>query len=99
MHSDSPITGHNIGDGQPLDGAPAPEEAGAEQSVALPAGVKRYVALRALDEQDNPGRTASLDRLPGSGGSGGSLDGLPGAGVPGAGAPGPRGPAFREGRG
>jgi hypothetical protein len=88
VHSNSPITGRNIDAAEPLSGAPEPAEAGTEQSATLPpGGVKRYVALRALDEQDNPGRTVSLDRSPGTAGP-------PGSGGPGSGSPGARRPCI-----
>ena len=38
-----------------LDGAPDPDEAGSEQSAPLPAGGKRYVALRAAGRAGQPG--------------------------------------------
>ena len=103
VHSDSPIDGGNIASAEPIGGAPEPAEAGTSQSASLPAGVKRYVAVRALDEQDNPGRTVALDRGPGadggsggSGGSGGPQYNLPQYNLPGAGGPGAGGPTGRR---
>ena len=41
---------------KPLSGAPEPAEAGTAQSMTLPTkGVKRYIAIRAIDEQGNVG--------------------------------------------
>jgi hypothetical protein len=53
--SSKPITGADFANLTPLAGAPEPADAGSRQSVALPPGVKRYVAIRALDEQGNAG--------------------------------------------
>jgi hypothetical protein len=84
VHSDRPISGSTFDEAEPLSGAPAPAKAGTAQRVALAAGVKRYVALRAGDEQGNVGRAIVVDRrapgggLPGGGGGGG-VGGAPGA--------------------
>jgi hypothetical protein len=56
--SDKPITAANFGSAQPLAGAPKPGAAGNEESMSLPAGAKRYVAVRAVDDQGNIGRPA-----------------------------------------
>jgi hypothetical protein len=82
--SDNPINEANFDQATPLDGAPEPDEAGAEQTVQIPPGARRYIAIRAVDEQGNVGRVSSLDFGPGgpdgSDGSGGPGDG--GAGGP-----------------
>jgi hypothetical protein len=54
--SNAPIAGGDFADAEALPGAPDPEVAGTEQSFELPAGVQAFVALRAVDEQGNPGR-------------------------------------------
>jgi hypothetical protein len=36
-------------------GAPAPAAAGTRQTLTLPAGHKRYIAIRAVDDQGNAG--------------------------------------------
>jgi hypothetical protein len=54
--SDSPIGGGDFGGAEALPGAPAPAAAGTEQSFELPGGARSFVALRAVDEQGNPGR-------------------------------------------
>ena len=58
--SDKPITGANFSSAQSLSGAPKPSTAGNEESMSLPAGVKRYVAVRAVDDQGNIGRPATI---------------------------------------
>ncbi len=60
--SDSPIDESNFGSANQLSGAPAPAAAGSAQSFAVPSGVKRYVAIRAVDDQGNVGRLAVVDR-------------------------------------
>src|SRR4029079_15323829 len=66
-----PLDESNFDTGTPLAGAPAPEAAGTEQTFEVPAGAERYVAIRAVDDQGNVGRSVTLDRGPGSGGGGG----------------------------
>ena len=74
--SDSPITGANFGAADAVAGAPAPGEAGDRLQVTLPASPKRYLAVRALDDQGNVGRTATIDtRPPGFAGGGPSAPG------------------------
>ena len=54
--SGRPITPERWSKAKPLSGAPEPAEAGTRQTVTLPSkGVKRYVAIRAVDEQGNVG--------------------------------------------
>ena len=45
----------------PSRGAPAPAAAGTTQSFAMPANPKRFVAIRAVDEQGNVGRIAQVE--------------------------------------
>jgi hypothetical protein len=59
--SDSPITAANFGQADPLAGAPDPAEPGTAQAYTPPAGAKRYLAIRAVDEQGNVGRPAIFD--------------------------------------
>jgi hypothetical protein len=56
--SASPITPQNFAQATPLPGAPAPAAAGSTQTYGLPAGVKRYVAIRAVDTAGNIGLPA-----------------------------------------
>jgi hypothetical protein len=66
--SDKPITGTTFDAAQRVDVAAKPKAAGAAEDIALPA-VKRYVAVRALDEPGTPGRPATVDGgKPGRGG-------------------------------
>jgi hypothetical protein len=96
VHSDNPITGQNFAAQEPVPGAPAPAAPGTAQSFDLPPQLKRYVAIRAVDEQGNVGRAAVMDTgaPPGGGGPGGpgGSGGTAGAGGPGgSGAPGEQG--------
>jgi hypothetical protein len=59
--SDRPIDETNFTAAVPLSGAPAPANPGATQTYALPAGARRYVAIRAVDDQGNVGRPATVD--------------------------------------
>ncbi len=59
--SAKPIDAANFAKATALPGAPEPAAAGTTQSFTLPAtGVKRYLAIRALGEQDNVGLPASV---------------------------------------
>gem|GEM_PF-1123189 len=73
--SDSPITPTNFAAADQLAGPPAPAAAGTAQTYTLPAH-KRYVAIRATDDANNVGWTASVDTAapssPGGGNNGGS---------------------------
>jgi hypothetical protein len=64
VQSDDPITGANFSDAEPILGAPAPAAAGTTQSVTLPAGPRRFVAIRAVDEQGNVGPPAQIEAGP-----------------------------------
>jgi hypothetical protein len=59
--SNNPINVTNFTAADRLTGAPAPASPGATQTYVLPGGAKRYVAIRAVDEQGNVGRPASVD--------------------------------------
>ena len=52
------ITPESFASATPLPGAPEPAAAGTKQSFALPAGVQKYVAIRAVGEQGNVGLPA-----------------------------------------
>jgi hypothetical protein len=55
VQSSQPITGANFAGAEQLPGAPAPAEAGTRQTLELQTRHKRYVAIRAVDEQGNVG--------------------------------------------
>ena len=59
--SNRPIDPANFAGATPVSGAPTPATPGARQSLALPAGTKRYVAIRAVDDQGNIGRPAVVE--------------------------------------
>ena len=59
-----PIDEASFADAKPLDGAPTPKAAGAKQKLDVPAGSKGWIALRAVDEQGNVGRIASVKAKP-----------------------------------
>ncbi len=61
VQSDSPIDAGNFDAGDPLP-VPAPAAPGTTLTLALPAGAKRYVAIRAVDDANNVGRVAAVDR-------------------------------------
>jgi len=82
--SDQPISSSNFNDAQPLEGAPPPEEAGTVQTYEIPTAARRYVAIRAVDEQGNVGRPAVFDRGAAAVGPDDPGDG-PGPGADGAG--------------
>jgi len=89
VQSDSPIDGASFASAQPVGALPDPGEPGSAEAVLLPSPVKRYLAVRAVDEQGNVGRTVALDTAapaPGGGtGVGGAGGGGPGAGGGGSG--------------
>lgn len=64
--SDSEIGPSSFAGADAVTGAPDPADPGSPRDFALPAGVKRYVALRAVDDQGNVGRPAVVDRGAGS---------------------------------
>jgi len=55
-----PIDEASFADAKPLDGAPTPKPAGGKQKLDVPAGSKGWIALRAVDEQGNVGRVATV---------------------------------------
>jgi hypothetical protein len=59
--SRNPITAANFAFAKRLTGAPAPAVAGAVQRVRIGSAARRYVAIRAVDEQGNLGLPAVLD--------------------------------------
>ncbi len=60
--SDDPITdGVDFRSATPLSGASAPTGPSTPQTFQVPAGARRYVALRGEDEQGNVGRFVSFD--------------------------------------
>ena len=70
--SSRPITAKNFDDARALT-AEGPKPAGTQQTFAAPASARRYVAIRAVDEQGNVGRPLSvkLSRASDGGGDGG----------------------------
>jgi hypothetical protein len=88
VHSDDQITGANFDSQEPLAGALAPAEPGERQSFAPPGG-RRYVGIRAVDEQGNVGRPLVVDRqapgggLTDGGGPGGTVPQADGENQPG----------------
>ncbi|MFL5331811.1 MAG: hypothetical protein ACJ8H8_01225, partial [Geminicoccaceae bacterium] len=66
--SKRPIDESNFKAATLLAGAPAPAAPGTKQSFAVPRGAKRYLAIRAVDDQGNVGRVASIDLGPAGGG-------------------------------
>jgi hypothetical protein len=59
--SGDPITAANFDAAKPLGGAPTPVAPGGAQTYTIPANAKRYVAVRAVDDQGNVGRPAGVD--------------------------------------
>jgi hypothetical protein len=59
--SANPIGASSFQGAKPLTGAPAPAAPGATQGYAVPGGARRYLAIRAVDEQGNVGRPAVID--------------------------------------
>jgi hypothetical protein len=64
--SDTRITTSNFRKATSLGGAPAPAAAGTQQSYTVPAGAKRYVAIRARDERGAVGRPLVVDMSTGT---------------------------------
>jgi hypothetical protein len=50
----------SFADAKPLGGVPKPKAAGAKQKLDVPAKSKGWIALRAVDEQGNVGRVATV---------------------------------------
>ena len=62
--SPNPITNANFNQATPLTGPPAlpaPAAPGTAQSFQVPDGAQRFLAIRAVDEQGNVGRSSPLD--------------------------------------
>jgi hypothetical protein len=59
--SDAPISGGDFGGAVSLK-PPAPAAAGQSQTLNLAFALRRYVAVRAIDDQGNAGRAAVVDR-------------------------------------
>jgi hypothetical protein len=81
--SENPIDESNFDQADELEGAPAPAAPGADQTLEIPDGARRYIAIRAVDQQGNVGRAAALDRgpaPPADGDGDGSGGGAPGGG-------------------
>ena len=55
VQSNSTITGANFSAQEPVAGAPAPASPGTTQSMSLPSTSRRFIAIRAVDEQGNVG--------------------------------------------
>jgi hypothetical protein len=62
--SDNPITEQNFDSATQLTGAPVPSSPGNTENFTIPQGAHEFLALRAVDDQDNVGRIASFDRGP-----------------------------------
>jgi hypothetical protein len=69
--SDHSIDESNFDQAGALDVAPSPVDAGDGVSFAPTSNARRYVAVRAVDDQGNIGRIASVDFRGASGGGGG----------------------------
>jgi hypothetical protein len=67
--SNQPIDASNFDAATPLSGPPDPVKAGTKRSYEIPSAASRYVAVRAVDDQGNVGRIASVDRGGGGGGN------------------------------
>jgi hypothetical protein len=95
VSSGTPIDPASFAAAAAVSGAPAPAAAGTSQTVALPSGHGRYVAVRAVDEEGNVGYPAVVDtrpgEVPGGGGTGGAGGGESGGGAGSDGGPGTAG--------
>ncbi len=65
VDSNSPIDESNFDAAGRLNPPPSPRAPGAAQNFGLPGSVRRYVAVRAVDEQGNIGRVVMIDLGPG----------------------------------
>ena len=59
--SSQPITAGSFASARPLSGAPSPAAAGTVQTLTVPSGAERYLALRAVGGQGEIGPIAELD--------------------------------------
>jgi hypothetical protein len=73
--SPSPIDESSFAAARRLGGAPAPAAAGSRVSYPVPTDADRYVAVRAVDDQGNVGRVATVDLGPGGGNGGNRASG------------------------
>ena len=62
--SDKPINPSNFKSAKALPSAPAPKAAGSTQTYTIPSAAKRYVSIRAVDDQGNVGRPLTVDLGP-----------------------------------
>jgi hypothetical protein len=60
--SSKPITAQSFASAKALRAAPSPAAPGTRQSLTLPAGAERYVAIRAVDSDGNVGLPAVVKR-------------------------------------
>jgi hypothetical protein len=74
--SDQPIDESNWGSAEPMPDQDADAAPGSTETLTVPAGARRYVGIRAVDEQGNVGRPVSLE----VGGSGPGPEPGPGPG-------------------
>jgi hypothetical protein len=58
VQSNGTVTGSNFSAQEPASGAPTPAAPGTQQSMQLPAERRRFIAVRAVDEQGNVGPPA-----------------------------------------
>jgi hypothetical protein len=61
VQSNTRINGNNFSSADPVAGAPSPAAPGTTQSFAIPASPKRFIAVRAVDDQGNVGRIALVE--------------------------------------
>ena len=62
MTSPHPIKVASFGSADRVAVTETPQEAGSVETLSLDSSLSRYVAVRAVDEQGNPGRPAVVDR-------------------------------------
>ncbi|GIK77928.1 MAG: hypothetical protein BroJett022_16180 [Actinomycetes bacterium] len=77
--SKRPIDEGSFADAKPLGEAPNPRPAGAKQKLPVPRASRGWVAIRAVDEQGNVGRVASVKAKPQPGGGRRCANRIPGA--------------------
>ena len=68
--SSAPISESDFSTAKQLTGAPDPTAPGTVQKLAVPKGSEGYVAIRAVDDQGNVGRVASVKAKASGGGNG-----------------------------
>jgi subtilase family protein len=62
VSSNAPIGASTFDGATPLPGAPDPAGAGTTQTYTVPGNAKRYLAIRAVDDQGNVGRPAVVEK-------------------------------------